>query len=282
MKGHPPNLFALSRPRFWSYLFGTYLLGVVAGAPSLSTVVSLPNVIWLLFFLFPANLLIYGVNDLFDYETDRHNPKKSAYEQYVSPQYRQRVAWAMAISTLPFLLALPLLPLPALLGLALFLFFGIFYSAPPIRAKARPGLDALFNILYVFPAVVGYFTAGGNNPTASLFIAGGLWCMAMHAYSAVPDISSDKSAQVRTIATVLGTKVTLILCAGLYAAATALSTLTLGGIAILVGSIYVGLMGATLTKRGEQDIFSVYKLFPIVNFGVGLALTLAILITRLA
>jgi hypothetical protein len=42
------------------------------------------------------------------------------------------------------------------LSLLGFLFFGIFYSAPPIRAKEIPFLDSFFNILYVFPGIAAY------------------------------------------------------------------------------------------------------------------------------
>ncbi|NCQ82272.1 hypothetical protein GW750_05760 [bacterium] len=33
----------------------------------------------------------------------------------------------------------------------LFLFTSLFYSLPPIRAKAKPFLDGTFNILYILP-----------------------------------------------------------------------------------------------------------------------------------
>jgi 4-hydroxybenzoate polyprenyltransferase len=81
------------------------------------------------------------------------------------------------------------------LGFVGLLFFGHQYSATPIRAKARPFWDSAFNVLYVFPVLIGW---GLSDTHASfpwlLFVAGTCWCMAMHAFSAVPDIEADQKA----------------------------------------------------------------------------------------
>ena len=58
---------------------------------------------------------------------------------------------AIAVLNLPFLIAALILTPSALPSLAAFLSFSILYSAPPVRAKAAPILDSIFNILYVFP-----------------------------------------------------------------------------------------------------------------------------------
>jgi 4-hydroxybenzoate polyprenyltransferase len=34
-------------------------------------------VLLMIYFTYPANLLVYGVNDIFDYETDKLNAKKT-------------------------------------------------------------------------------------------------------------------------------------------------------------------------------------------------------------
>ena len=62
------------------YVFGPYLVGLIAGTPSPNALLSLPIIAFGVFFLFPANLLIYGVNDVFDYETDVRNVKKEKYD----------------------------------------------------------------------------------------------------------------------------------------------------------------------------------------------------------
>ena len=71
-----PFLIKVIRPRFWLYIFGPYLVGLAAGASSRVDFLRFDALLFGLYFLFPANLLIYGINDIFDFETDRRNPKK--------------------------------------------------------------------------------------------------------------------------------------------------------------------------------------------------------------
>lgn len=275
------SLLKLSRPRFWFYLFGPYLLGAAALAHSPVVNADLISLaVYSLYFLFPANLLIYGVNDLFDYETDILNAKKQGYEAVLSPS-NWRTTWAWILATnLPFIVLAPWLLTPAsCLALLAFLFFGLFYSAPPIRAKTKPFLDALFNILYVFPALVSFGLVG--LPPLVLVLAGTCWCMAMHAFSAVPDIKADKAAGLATVATVLGRQKTIVFCLFLYLLSGALSFQYIGVLAVVLGVAYTLLMLASL-KSGEARLFKIYKLFPVVNLMAGFLLTIKIILPLLA
>ena len=69
-------LLKISRPRFWIYLLGPYLIGIIAATDTVDILYTIPFWIGFLYFLFPANLLIYGANDISDYQTDQHNQKK--------------------------------------------------------------------------------------------------------------------------------------------------------------------------------------------------------------
>ena len=175
------NIIRTSRPRFWIYLFGPYLIGLTAGASSPSDLLRLDSILFGIFFLLPANLLVYGVNDIFDFETDSVNPKKAGYESFVGPERRQKLLVSIGLLNLPFLIAAILLAPAALPSLAGFLFFSVLYSAPPVRAKAVPILDSLFNILYVLPGAFAYQMLTGSFPPAWAVIAAGLWTAAMHA-----------------------------------------------------------------------------------------------------
>ena len=211
-----PVYFKFRVPRFWFYVFGPFIVGALVGAPDPRAYLSFSSLLWALFFLFPANLLIYGANDIFDYETDRRNAKKQGYELLITPADHQKLWRAIALFCLPFAPLLIWAPRECWWSLAGFLFFSIFYSAPPIRAKARPILDSIFNVLYIFPGAFGYFLTSGHNFSVALFAAAWLWAMAMHAYSAVPDISADKDAQVPTVATFLGLRGTIWFCLAFY------------------------------------------------------------------
>jgi 4-hydroxybenzoate polyprenyltransferase len=277
---NPIKLWRLSRPRFWIYVFGPYIVGLVAAAPSPQHLLSPLVIAFGVLFLFPANILIYGVNDVFDYETDIRNVKKEKYEALLHPHERPTLWKIVALTNLPFLLLLPWTSTRCVWAMCGFLFFSLFYSAPPIRAKARPILDSAFNVLYVFPGVFAYFLAGGNNFQLPLFVAAWFWAMAMHAYSAVPDISADRDANIPTVATFLGFYGTLLFCTALYAASALVAFRVLGRLAPLLGLVYIVLMWLSLRSEGEDEVRRIYKWFPLVNTVVGFVLFWAVAIGR--
>ena len=227
-----------------------------------------------LYFTLPANLLVYGVNDIFDYDTDCANAKKTGYESLVPPDERSALWRAIALYNLPFLPLLFWVSPAALISFCGFAFFGITYSAPP-RFKTKPLLDSTSNVLYIFPGVFAYFLVGGSHFKPLLFGAAWCWAMAMHAYSAVPDISADKSNGLNTIATWLGFRGTIIFCLCLYLAAAALSFATLHTLSLLLGAVYASLMLFSLSRRDEADLLRVYRWFPLVNTLCGMALFFA-------
>ena len=52
-----------------------------------------------MYFLLPYNLLVYGVNDIYDYESDLKNPRKGSLEgSIVAPQARGAL-WGAIIAT---------------------------------------------------------------------------------------------------------------------------------------------------------------------------------------
>jgi 4-hydroxybenzoate polyprenyltransferase len=241
-------------------------------------------IVFFLYFTLPANLLIYGVNDLFDWETDKHNPKKQKYEALLAPGERGKMVWAILLTNLPFLVwAFFSAAQEALFWLGMFLFLGVFYSAKPIRAKAKPVLDSVFNGLYIMPALFAYAMFSGSTVPTMIIVAGWLWSMAMHAYSAVPDIEADRKAQVSTIATWMGAIPTLVVCAIFYAASAFIVIPVLPpGVAWVLGGVYVGMMLLTIfwTKK-QRDTFKLYTLFPWINTVSGFVLFVSIVLDRL-
>lgn len=271
------RIFRLSRPRFWLYLFGPFLIGSAAGglftSPGpRSLLVWVAFVLGALFFLFPANLFLYGVNDLFDYETDRMNPKKRGYEDLLSPQdhpaFGRLLGWCLMSAILLLFITPPLVS-----GiLALFLFLAYSYSAPPVRAKARPFFDTVVNGLYILPGLFSYALLRGSIPSSAIVMAGVLWCMGMHAYSAIPDQTADKAARIETIATVLGTKGTALWSGICFGIAALLSASVLKGFAVLLVLPYLFLCVVSAGTKTPRDAQRWYQEFPRVNFLVGFVL----------
>ncbi len=273
------RLCRISRPRFWFYLLGPFLVGCAAAGlfvPGIerSFIQLFLLLLTGLFFLFPANLFLYGVNDLFDYETDRHNPKKQGYEDLIRPPERPMFLRSLSFALIPvaviFLLASPLVS--ALIALFLLLAYG--YSAPPVRAKGRPFLDTVFNGLYLLPGLASYAILTHRVPPSMLVIAGLCWCMAMHAYSAIPDQDADRTAKVETIATVLGTKRTALWCVVFFTLASLLSWSVLKSFSILLLIPYLALCMVSAMAQKPTDVQRWYQEFPRVNLMVGFVLFL--------
>ena len=268
------ELLKISRPRFWLYIFGPYLVGLAAGANSTSDFLRIDSILFAIYFLLPANLLIYGVNDIFDFETDRVNPKKAGYESLVGPERRRRLILTILILNVPFLVAALILALPAVPSLAAFILFSVLYSAPPVRAKAVPIVDSLFNILYVFPGAFAYQMLTGAFPPAWTMIAAGLWTAAMHAYSAIPDIEADEKAGLDTIATLLGRRWTHGVCVALFCVASIIAAAN-GSPASVLGLLYIGLMRWSDAST-DEGVFKVYRIFPWVNALAGFIIFLSV------
>ena len=264
-------LLKISRPRFWIYVFGPYLIGLAAAAKDRDDFLGVEALVFALYFLLPANLLIYGINDIFDYETDKRNPKKQDYETLVEPAQRKSILFYIGLLNIPFiLLSFVIFDRPSIALLA-FLFFSVLYSAPPIRAKTKPFLDSAFNILYVFPGVFSYALLSGSFPSWAALLAAGCWTAAMHAFSAIPDIKVDKDAGINTIATFLGSGLTIAFCFLCYGVASLLGYQLIGVASIFFGTAYFLMLLVSL-RNHKETIFNVYRWFPVLNSTVGFLL----------
>ncbi len=260
-----------SRPRFWLYLAGPFLIGLAASGSAFTAAGDARVWIFLAYFLLPANLLVYGINDIFDYESDKLNPKKQGYEDLLTPDKQSQLWKILVLLHTPFLLAVMFFDLPesALWSLAGFVFFGVFYSAPPIRAKTKPLLDSAFNVLYIFPGLFAFYLSGGLGFHPAVVLAATFWVMAMHAFSALPDILADRQAGMHTVATFLGKNLTLLFCALCYLGAGALAFANLGTLALVISIGYALLMAVAFQAKENTRLFRVYTWFPWINTLVG-------------
>lgn len=272
----------VSRPRFWMYELGTFFLGVVGVIAALQSLVDPVVLVFALYFLVPANILIYGINDIFDYETDKLNPKKVQYETLLTPDKHKAVWWWIALTNIPFVIFAGLfVSWPAGLSLLAFLFFATFYSAKPIRAKTKPILDSFFSAgHYIATGVFGYFLAGGDAFPWFGVLGGIAWAMAMHAYSAVPDIRADKEAGFQTIATLLRRRGTLYLCGALYLTAGILFYFVIGWFALGAALMYLILIVISLRAKTPKQLFKIYTIFPVVNVVIPMAWSIMFMLQR--
>jgi 4-hydroxybenzoate polyprenyltransferase len=262
-------LLRLSRPRFWFYLAGPVVVGVVYAADSLPDLFSPLALALFIYFLVPANVLLYGVNDVFDADIDEANPKKDDREVRYTGE--KTVLAAVLVSGLLGIGIVPVLPPAALAAFALFFVLAVEYSAPPLRFKTTPLLDSISNGLYVLPGVVAYTAITGDLPPIAAVAGGWLWTMGMHTFSAIPDIEPDRKSGIRTMATVLGERRTYLYCALCWlAAAVAFGTVHVFFALLLLA--YPVLVFAI--ARSSIDVERAYWWYPAVNTLVGMVMTL--------
>lgn len=278
------ELIKISRPRFWIYTFGPFILPI-ALYQNLNNQNILNTVVLGLFLLFPANLLIYGINDIYDYETDKLNHKKDGYESKIenNKQKINKLILKIVLFNLPFILyAFIFLPKIALIYLMIFLITSWQYSAPPLRAKAIPFVDSFISgILYIMPAGISFgFLINQQIPTQAI-LAGIIWSISMHAYSAIPDINADKLAKIKTGATTLGKQNMTIFCWLLFVLSGLLAFKYIGIVALLGIVLYSAMILWTLKIKTPEGVLVPYKLFPYLNTFFGAIIFFSILIESL-
>ena len=262
----------MSRPRFWLYLAGPVVVGVAYAATTRWELFAPLAVALFAYFLLPANVFLYGVNDVFDADVDEENPKKDDREV----RYRgdRLVPALVAVTGLLGLAFLPLLPLAGGAAMVAFLLLAVEYSAPPLRFKTTPFLDSVSNGLYVLPGVVAYAALAGEAPPLAAVAGGWLWAMGMHTFSAIPDIGPDRRAGIRTTATVLGERRTYAYCAACWLVAAAVFGTVHPFFAAVLGGYPLFVAGIA---AADVDVDRAYWWFPAVNTVAGMLLTLAAL-----
>ena len=222
-------IFWSSRPISWintAYPFAAAYL-MVHGE------IDLTAIIGTIFFLIPYNLLMYGVNDVFDYESDLRNPRKGGIEGALLPkEIHKTVIWAAVLSCVPFVAYLIAVGnISSSLWLALFIFTVVAYSAKHLRFKEKPVLDSVTSAShFVGPMIFALALTNQDltNPKLLAIIAAfTLWGMASHAFGAVQDVKADREGKIASIATYFGARLTTRLALAMYLIA-GIALITLG------------------------------------------------------
>ena len=202
------HLVVTSRPLSWintAYPFGAAWL--LAGG-------GLDATFWVgcFFFLVPYNLAMYGINDVFDFESDLRNPRKGGLEgDVLDRRVHRTVLWAAALTCVPFVVWLLVAGGPQAITavipvLGLSLFAVVAYSVRGLRFKEIPLLDSLTSSTHfsspawVALAVLSTWPSPAGWCGLAAFF---LWGVASQAFGAVQDVGPDREAGLGSIATVL-------------------------------------------------------------------------------
>ncbi len=164
---------------------------------------------WLgaLYVSFPMGLLLYGWNDIVDYEADRLNPRKGTFlfgARGTREQLRGLPA-RIALVQLPFLVTLSVLG-----GAKMLLCFtgmmaaAALYNWPRYGFKARPPLEILNQAGYLFVFLLSSWINDVPLLPGATLLFGALFAMHSHVFGEVMDLEPDRAAGRRTTATVIG------------------------------------------------------------------------------
>jgi len=275
-------LFVSSRPLSWintAFPFAAAYL-------TTTREVDLVFILGTLYFLIPYNLAMYGINDVFDYESDLHNPRKGGVEGALLDRSLHRTTlWAAVITNIPFLAYLFIIGSPlSWVVLAISVFAVIAYSAPGLRFKESAFIDSVTSSThFVSPAVYGLVLAGAVfTPRLWMLLAAFfLWGIASHAFGAVQDIIADREGGIGSVATAIGGKATVRLAIGAY---------TLAGVLLL----FIGFPGAfaavlvvpyvvmclpfwSVTDDNAQIANRGWRKFLALNFAAGFVVTMLLI-----
>ena len=243
------RLFQISRPVLWINTVGPAVVGVWLSG-ELWRWEAVPLLLWL---TLPLNLLIYGVNDVFDQETDAKNPRKGSLEgARIRPEEVALIRRGVLLTNVPFLLYFLLfLPAGAFLWILLYAALFVGYSAPPIRFKARPYLDSLSNAAYAFPLV--FVPLALDTPVVWPAALGLMaWSAAKHTFDATQDIDEDQNVGIFTTAVQLGTR-GVVLWSGVWWLIATLCFALVSPLVALVNTAYAGGLLYTLYREPTSE-----------------------------
>ena len=211
------SLFVSSRPLSWVNTAFPFAAAYFMSTREIDMVL----IVGTIYFLIPYNLAMYGINDVFDYASDLHNPRKGGVEgALLDPSLHRLTLRAAIVLNVPFLVFLLAVGNPlSWFVLAVSVFAVIAYSAPGLRFKERSFLDSFTSSThFISPAVYGFVLATAVFTPAlwALLAAFFLWGVASHAFGAVQDIVADREGGIASIATVIGGRATVRLAFSAY------------------------------------------------------------------
>ncbi|MFH1294702.1 MAG: UbiA family prenyltransferase [Candidatus Aenigmatarchaeota archaeon] len=207
------KLFLVSRPLLWCIFLLVFLLGMAAGEAS----VSLISVIQAVSLTVPLGLFCNGLNDVYDYSTDRKNRNKGKLRGLpLNPEGGEAIKWASAVCCI-IVLAVSLAAgnVANVVGVLSIIAIGYAYSVPLIRLKDRPPFDSIssgicfFFLPFLIGASYGNLAVAFQTPALLLTLVG----MGMHSLAALADYTADKESGSKTIAVAFGPRAAAVFAA---------------------------------------------------------------------
>lgn len=197
-----------SRPGLWFATLWLYLLP----CSQMSEIWNSPAFwIGLVYVTFPLNFLIYGWNDVVDYEADQVNPRKNTFLFGARGNKDQlERLWLpiliVQLAFIPFLFYF--------IGIKfLWLLLGIvsinwLYNLPEKGLRNTPPLELLCQVGYLLIVPLSMYLNNTTSMSVMAFVYLVLFAMQSHLMGEVMDLEPDLKSGKRTTATVIGRRAT--------------------------------------------------------------------------
>jgi len=200
-------LVQVSRPIIWAVLPLVYALGLNAAHASFGLV----PIIQMVLLTFPMNLVGCGLNDIYDYESDRRSPRRRAVWGAVVRNEDRPLVYRASLAMMPLVVLGACLTrnwdnIVATIALLLVAWL---YSVPPLRLKERPPLDSLANGFgyFLLPFTMGYSLNADPRAMPLKYYLLALCVCGVHALATTADFDADRAAGHRTMAVMFGRRV---------------------------------------------------------------------------
>jgi 4-hydroxybenzoate polyprenyltransferase len=197
-------LLRVSRPIMWPILPLVYLLGLHAAQADLTATA----VAQLVLLTLPMNLVAYGLNDIYDYDSDRRCMRRRTVWAPVVSEADRPVVWRAVLAMIPLVVVGACLTGNSdnIVATVCLVLLAWAYSVPPVRLKERPPLDSLSNGLGYFylPFVMGWSLGAQPSAMPLKFYLLALGACGVHALGTAADYEADRAAGHRTLAVSYG------------------------------------------------------------------------------
>jgi 4-hydroxybenzoate polyprenyltransferase len=209
---------SVSRPLLYPLIPILFLLGYQAGGGVVADLRPL-DILFVLALTWPVAMILYGINDVYDYDTDSRNKNRRHIDGAIVAPLEARQVWRGVSVAMLLLMSVGVLAhgwFGALFATSI-LIASISYSVPPLRIKTRAGLDVIFSgCLYVTVMYsAGYAVAYPDSwPPAEAWLLA-LFAVAFHALGTLRDYTADQVTNNATFAVVYGPRATALLVTAL-------------------------------------------------------------------
>jgi len=209
-------LVQISRPIVWPLLPLVFALGMQASHAELNAVA----IAQMLLLTFPMNLIGCGLNDVYDYESDRRCTRRRAVWGAVLRPEDQGFIFEASVAMMPVVVLGGCIARnwDSFVTTVSLVLMAWIYSVPPMRLKERPPLDSLTNGLgyFFFPFSMGYSLGADIRTIPARYYFLTLCVCGIHALASALDYEADKAAGYRTLAVVAGKRVAAVFAFGAF------------------------------------------------------------------